>query len=109
MSKTRLEELQDLLKADPNDSFVRYAIALEYQNSGDREGAIRYLEDLKQSNPEYLALYHPLGLLYEQRGEFEKAIAVYEEGCAAAVKKGDRHHKDFLQRSLDFLYSKRDH
>lgn len=104
---TRLEELLELLKAEPDDAFLKYALALEYQNTGDKEKALSVFEELRKSDPEYLALYHPLGLLYEQKGEFEKAVAVYEEGCAVAIKKGDRHHKDFLQRSLDFLNSKR--
>lgn len=104
---TRLEELLELLKAEPNDSFLKYALAIEYQNTGDKDKALRTFEDLRQRNPNYLALYNPLGLLYEQKGEIENAIKIYEEGCALAVKIGDRHHKDFLQRSLDFLNSKR--
>jgi cytochrome c-type biogenesis protein CcmH/NrfG len=37
----RLEVLRNMVAQNPNDSFSRYGLAMEYANSGELEHAIR--------------------------------------------------------------------
>ena len=107
MEKSRMDELKELLKAEPNDSFLQYALALENQSAGNREEACLLLETLLKNDKEYLAAYHPLALLLEQSGQIDKAIKVYEQGIDNAESKNDQHHKDYLQNALSLVLAMR--
>lgn len=54
MREERIAKLKSLLEADPNDSFGRYALALEYAALNDTAQAQRLLEELLKHYPAYL-------------------------------------------------------
>jgi predicted Zn-dependent protease len=85
----RLQLVQEMLKKDPNDAFLLYALAIEIVNSGDKKEGIRQLEKLRLSQPDYLATYYQLGKLYEELSQNEKAIPVYKEGLEIAKKQNN--------------------
>ncbi len=87
----RLEQLQNLLKDSPNDSFILYAIAKEYEGMGDDKAALTFFMNLKKDNPQYVGLYYHLGKLYERIGEESTAFYTYKEGMQIAKKQGDDH------------------
>jgi tetratricopeptide (TPR) repeat protein len=80
-----------MLNADPDDSFLTYAIAKEYEKTGDIKMAISILNTLREKDPEYVGLYYHLGQLYEEMDEGEEALKVYEEGIAIAKNLKDFH------------------
>ncbi|MCB0586811.1 MAG: tetratricopeptide repeat protein [Phaeodactylibacter sp.] len=91
MSTKRLEQLKALLEESPHDSFLSFAIAKEYEKTGDREKALRYYLYLEEHDPEYVGAYYHLGKLYEQMGEEALALETYDKGIAAARRAGDQH------------------
>jgi len=59
MESTRLEILKGMVSQNPNDSFSRYGLAMEYRNGGDLEAAIREFRGLIEVNPNYgYAYFH---------------------------------------------------
>ena len=46
VNSDRLSQLRELLREDPEDRFLRYAIALELKRAGDMDAAAADLEDL---------------------------------------------------------------
>ena len=50
MSATRLEQLRGMLADEPNDAFIRYAIALELKRAGKMEEAADDLERLLKAD-----------------------------------------------------------
>jgi tetratricopeptide (TPR) repeat protein len=80
-----------MLDADPDDSFLIYAVAKEYEKSGDLEKAIALLNTLREKDPEYVGLYYHLGQLYEEIENGDQALKIYEEGLAIAKKLKDFH------------------
>lgn len=97
MQNPRLDKLFDFLKADPNDSFLLYAVATEYNVQNDSENALKYYLQLTDKHPDYVGTYYHLGKLYEKLEEKEKAVAVYQTGMQAARKKRDMHALSELQ------------
>lgn len=79
-----MQLVQDMLKKDPKDPFLRYALAIEIANTGNKSEAIQQLENLKNSSPDYLATYYQLGKYYEETGETVKAIETYKAGLEVA-------------------------
>ena len=87
---TRLQQLLELLKDEPNDSFLNYALALEYAKSNDVLKAIELIEAVLVRDENYLGAYYQLGKYFEQTGNKEKAVATYNKGIAIAKKQNNR-------------------
>ncbi|NUQ80013.1 MAG: tetratricopeptide repeat protein [Bacteroidetes bacterium] len=100
MNQDRLNKLLQFLEKDPDDSFTRYAIALEYQKSGQTEEAIRYYTRLAEINPAYLGTWYQLGWCYEKTGNEEKARETYRLGIQQARLQGNQHTLAELQNAL---------
>lgn len=87
----RLSMLQGLLSEDPNDSFVKFAIAKEYEKKGDWSTAITKYNQLTQDDPEYVGTYYHLAKAHEEVEDFDQAIDIYKSGIVVAKKQGDFH------------------
>ena len=87
----RISKLKDFLKANPQDSFVQHAMALEYIKLGDDEQAKGLFEAIVNREPGYIGSYYHLGKLLERNNKTEEAIKVYEKGMEEAKKAGDNH------------------
>ncbi|MEY3679244.1 MAG: hypothetical protein RI924_1385 [Bacteroidota bacterium] len=97
MSSIRLEKLLDFLRNEPNDPFLKYALATEYLMLNDHIKALIYFEDLVQNHPDYVGTYYHLGKLYETLQRKEDAILTYQSGMEFAKKANDRHAFSELQ------------
>jgi tetratricopeptide (TPR) repeat protein len=91
MQNTRLEKLLEFFKNEPNDEFLKYALATEYLRLSDTDKALFYYEDLVNNHPRYVGTYYHLGKLYEALNRRDDAIAVYENGMAIAKEARDGH------------------
>lgn len=88
---TRLEQLQKYLADQPNDAFLLFAIAKEYEGLGDKQHALNHYLTLRETTPQYVGLYYHLGKLYERLGESEQALATYKKGMIVAKQEKDMH------------------
>ena len=102
MQNTRLAKLLEFLKNDPNDSFILYALATEYNTLNDTEKAFMYYLKLVNDHPDYVGTYYHLGKLYEKESEKEKAIEIYQKGMLAARAKRDMHSLSELQGAYNY-------
>ncbi len=102
-AERRREALKSFLEKNPDDSFSRYALALEYRSMGDMTAAIRELEELRKRDGNYIALYYQLGGLYAQEGQHENAREAYTAGISVARAANDMHTLSELQAALDEL------
>jgi tetratricopeptide (TPR) repeat protein len=103
MSSTRIEVLQNMLLQDPNNSFARYGVAMEYKNSGRLQPAAEEFEKLIAIDPNYVAAYFHGGQTLEKLGRIDDARAAYERGITACSRIGDAHTRSEIQASLDLL------
>ncbi|MFT6148181.1 MAG: tetratricopeptide (TPR) repeat protein [Saprospiraceae bacterium] len=87
----RLQQLQQFLEQMPNDSFVKFALAKEYEQLNDAEKALHYYNDIRTKDPDYVGTYYHLGKLQEALKDIEGALKTYKEGIEIAQKIGDKH------------------
>jgi Tfp pilus assembly protein PilF len=99
----RIEILTSFLQQDPNDSFSRYALALEYVKSGQADDARREFETVMEKDPDYVATYYQLGQLYRTMGLNHEAEKTYRTGISTASKVGDSHTQSELEGALESL------
>ncbi len=99
----RIEILKGFLNENPNDSFSRYALALEYTKLGQHDDALRELETVKNNDPGYVATYFQLGQLYQKLGRSHEAEKTFRTGITVAAKAGDDHTRSELEGALEGL------
>lgn len=97
MHQIRLQKLLNFLENEPNDPFLKYALATEYFNLKDYEQALQYYEDLISNHPDYVGTYYHLGKLYEIIDRKEDAIITYKIGMEVSRKAGNMHAFSELQ------------
>lgn len=100
MPDDRLSTLLDYLRDDPDDPFVRYALAQEYLKRGEAAEALRMFEALAAEQPDYVGTYYHLGKLYEALGRTDEAVRTYQSGIEAAAQSADTHARAELQSAL---------
>lgn len=93
---SRLERLQAFLAESPEDSFVWFAIAKEYEKQGQVSEAFEFYQKLITQAPNDVGTYYHLGKLYEQQNDLNKAFKTYQEGIRVATQIGDQHAKGEL-------------
>lgn len=102
-SEQRIQKLKELLEKDPNDSFSRYALALEYMGMSDLQTAIEELETLISTDPKYLAAYHQLGQIYGRLNRTAEAKKVYRKGIDLAQELGEEKEGKEMREELEEL------
>ena len=103
MPGTRLEILKNMIAANPNDTFLRYGLAMEYKNTGDLEAAMAEFGALIAADPDYPAAYFHGGQTLERLGRLDEARSMYRMGIEASTRKGDEHTRSELAAALDLL------
>ena len=88
---SRLAQLQTFLQAEPNDTFLRYALAMEYAKLDQFEDALREFNTLLTANPNYVPAYFMAGRTCEQNADNESAKTFYKKGIEVATRTGDTH------------------
>jgi tetratricopeptide (TPR) repeat protein len=87
----RLTQLLEFLQENPNDPFLKYCIALEYDKLNEPEQTLRYFTNLVENHPSYIATYYHLGKFYEKQGLEDQAANTYEKGLQQAQQAKDMH------------------
>lgn len=97
MQNTRLQKLLNFIENEPNDPFLKYALATEYLGLNDTESALKYFEDLVTNHSGYVGTYYHLGKLYEALDRKEDAVKTYQTGMKVARSANDNHAYAELQ------------
>jgi tetratricopeptide (TPR) repeat protein len=100
---SRMEVLQNMIAQNPQDSFARYGLAMEYANSGDLERALGEYRALLAANPSYSAGYYHGGQTLHKLGRIAEARELYLQGIEATTRNGDAHTRSEIQAALDLL------
>ncbi len=97
MQTSRLEKLLEFLKNEPEDPFLKYALATEYLRLNETDKALKYYQDLIINHKDYVGTYYHLGKLYEALNRKEDAVKTYQDGINIARAARDNHALSELQ------------
>ncbi len=108
MSFDRIQQLLAFKQEEPNDPFLWYSLALEYQKT-DLALAEEHFVHLLKNHPDYVATYYHLAKLWVKMEKIDDAKAVYEKGMEVAQKVHDQHIFKELKSAYDiFLFEEYD-
>lgn len=96
----RIDQLKQWLAEDSSNSFLRYALAKEYENQQFLEPALEQYCQLMEHDPGYIATYYHLGKLYEKLNKFSEAKETYQTGVHLAQTVNDLHSLAELKAAL---------
>lgn len=99
----RKKNLLEFLEKDPSSSFLKFALAKEYENENNPVKSIELFESLILADPAYTGAYYHLGKQYVKIKETKKAIQVYEAGIAACKLHKAWHDSNELRSALEEL------
>ena len=100
---SRIDALKGFLEEDPNDSFSRYALAMEYLKLGQHDVGIAEFNTIVEKDPDYVATYYQLAKAYEREGRSAEAVQTYQKGLKVATEAEDHHTRDELREALTML------
>lgn len=103
MNAARVEQLQAYLEEEPENSFLKFALALEYFNKNEPDKAEKYFNDILQSDPHYAAVYYHLGKLYEQQNRKPDAEKIYEKGLKLTKGNDMKNYRELLSAYQDLM------
>ena len=103
MDSERVEFLQRSIDASPDDTFTRYALALEFTRAGKAQEAWEHFHYLLDRHPDYWATYYQAGMLLADQGRTEEARRVLQQGIEVTTRLRQVHALSELQAALEGL------
>jgi tetratricopeptide (TPR) repeat protein len=101
--KTRKEQIREMLAEDPNDSFLRYGLAMACVSEGADVEAVRCFQDLLGIDSGYVPAYMQGGQTLVRLARIDEARELWQRGIEAARRKGDQHAAEEMQGMIDNL------
>jgi Tfp pilus assembly protein PilF len=103
MATNRFEMLKQMLVDDPQNTFARYGLAMEYVTAGELETAVSEFKQLLSVDDKYVAAYYHAGQALEKLSRVDDARVIYLEGIEACNRKGDAHTRSEIETALSLL------
>lgn len=103
MSNIRLQKLAEMLEKQPNDTFLIYAMGMEYLGTGDLNVAEKYFKQVLEVDPLHVATHYQLGILFTLTNRENEAQTFLEKGFELAKQKGDLKTQNEFRSALDEL------
>ena len=101
----RVTALKQALEANPNDAFARYALGLEYSNSGDTDAALAEFQRLLAAHPDYTNGYFMAAQTLVRADRAGEARKMLSSGIESARRTRNQHAQAEMEGMLDEIGS----
>ena len=88
---TRREKIEAMLADSPQDPFLNYALALEWEKEDQPEKSLTLFRTLMESDPPYVPAFFMAGQLLVKLDRLEEAATALTRGATNADAQGDDH------------------
>jgi len=99
----RREQLQALLRDEPDDVFLNYALAKSFVEEGRVDDALAQFRRTLELDPDHVASYFQMAQVLAAEGNTDEARSVVSRGIDVARKVGDAHAEMEMTGFLDSL------
>ncbi len=96
-------QIEEMLKSDPSDPFLNYALGKALATEGNPEAAVAQFRKLLALAPEHVAAWFQLAQTLAELGDAAAAREVATEGIAVAQRQGDSHAVAEMTGFLELL------
>lgn len=102
MLSTRIKQLAIRIRQNPDDSFSKFALALELKKAGDARRALALFESIQTADPDYAGVYYHFGKTCELLQDRDRALEIYRQGLDR-IPASETRTRSELQEALDQL------
>jgi tetratricopeptide (TPR) repeat protein len=99
----RIAGLLEILNTNPDDTFARYALGMEYSRSGRVDDAVSEFRTLIGKQPEYANAYFMAAQALAAAERIDEARTFLQDGIAAANRARNQHAASEMQAMLEEL------
>ncbi|PHI19918.1 tetratricopeptide repeat protein [Lewinellaceae bacterium SD302] len=93
---SKMATIQSMLEANPKDSFLRFALAKEYEKLGEDQKVKEIYQAILADDPDYVGTYYHLGKTLERLGEEAAAFKTYTDGMGVCKRNNEQHARSEL-------------
>jgi tetratricopeptide (TPR) repeat protein len=101
--ESRVATLKEILDANPDDAFARYALGLEYSGAGETDAALAEFQRLLASHPDYTNGYFMAAQALARAERKNEAQDMLRQGIACASRTRNQHALAEMEAMLDEL------
>ena len=101
--ESRVATLKQILEANPDDAFARYALGLEYSGSGETDAAVAEFQRLLASHPDYTNGYFMAAQTLAHADRADEARTMLQQGIECARRTRNQHAQSEMEGMLDEL------
>jgi tetratricopeptide (TPR) repeat protein len=88
---TRREQLESMLAESPDDTFLKYALAMEWESEEEFDKSLALHRELIAGTPPYVPSFFMMGQQLANLDRIEEARQAIEAGIEQAHQQGDAH------------------
>ncbi len=88
---SRREQLESMLADSPEDTFLRYALAMELENEEEHERSLEMHRGLMNESPPYVPSFFMSGQQLADLDRIDEAKRTLQQGIIQAEDQGDLH------------------
>jgi len=99
----RLALLTEILATNPDDSFARYGLAMEYSKAGQIDEAIQEFKTLIEKNPDYTPAYFMAAQALANASRIDEAKRWLVDGISSARRTNNTHAQSEMTAMLEEL------
>jgi len=99
----RREQLEAMLADTPEDTFLRYALAMELENEDENERSLELHQGLIADDPPYVPSFFMSGQQLANLDRIDEAKQILEKGIEQANMQNNLHAAGEMRQFLDSL------
>lgn len=103
---SRRERIEAMLADDPQDTFLRYSLAMECDKEGAHDRSLELLRGLMRDAPPYVPAFFMSAQQLARLNRVEEARADLRDGIERAREQGDSHAAGEMSEFLAALGSR---
>jgi hypothetical protein len=88
---TRREKIETMLLDEPDDTFLRYSLAMELDKEGAHVTSLEKLAELSRDEPPYVPAFFMAGQQLVRLNRVTEARTILRDGIEAARQQNDTH------------------
>lgn len=100
---SRREKIEAMLAEEPQDTFLRYSLAMELRSEGDHTASLQQLGELCEDNPPYVPAFFMAAQQLAELERIEEARTFLQRGIGQANVQGDTHAAAEMSELLESL------
>ena len=100
---TRREQIQNMLVDEPQDTFLRYCLAMELDKDGEHDESVELLRGLTHEEPPFVPAFFMAGQQLARLDRLDESREFLRDGIEQASKQGEDHAAGEMREFLASL------